>query len=127
MLRDCEILERSHPEPLIHVTESPWEWHGVDMISMCDATNIVIDAEHGRHYEAMQSRRAVSMTLEQARDYIRFVAETRIWNYHWEPLSKDPGRDLRPAQGRWRRCRGFGCLMVSRFNGLLTGRDSVHL
>ena len=90
VLRDYEILERSHPEPLIHVTESPWDWNSVDMISMCDATNIVIDAEHGERYERMQSRRAVTMTLEQAREYIRFVAETRLWNYHWEPLSMDP-------------------------------------
>ena len=57
---------------------------------MCDATNIVIDAEHGERYERMQSRRAVTMTLEQAREYIRFVAETRLWDYHWAPLSMDP-------------------------------------
>jgi hypothetical protein len=94
VLRDYEILERSHPEPLIHVTESPWDWNCVDMISMCDATNIVIDAEHGARYERMQSRRGVSMTLEQARDYIRFVAEARLWDYHWAPLSMDPAAVL---------------------------------
>jgi hypothetical protein len=90
VLRDFEIVERSHPEALIHVSESPWDWNSVDMISMCDATNIVIDAGHGERYERMQSRRAVTMTLEQAREYIRFVAETRLWDYHWAPLSMDP-------------------------------------
>jgi hypothetical protein len=90
VLRDFEIVERSHPEPLIHVSESPWDWNSVDMISMCDATNIVIDAAHGERYERMQSRRAVTMALEQAREYIRFVAETRLWDYHWAPLSMDP-------------------------------------
>ena len=90
VLRDYEILERSHPEPLIHVTQSPWDWNSVDMIGMCDATNIVIDHDHGARYERMQSARGVTMTLEQARGYIRFVAETRLWDYHWPPLSMDP-------------------------------------
>src|SRR4029079_4763826 len=81
---------RSHPEPLIHVTQSPWDWNSVDMIGMCDATNIVIDREHGARYERMTSARGVTMTLEQAREYIRFVAETRLWDYHWPPLSMDP-------------------------------------
>jgi hypothetical protein len=38
----------------------------------------------------MQSARAVVMTLEQARNYIRFVAESRLWDYHWPSLSMDP-------------------------------------
>lgn len=90
VMRDMEILERSHPEPLIHVSESPWDWNTIDMVSMCDATNIVIDREHGERYERMQSRRAVTMTLEQAREYIRWVAESRLWDYHWPSLSMDP-------------------------------------
>jgi hypothetical protein len=98
VLRDYEILERSHPEPLIHVTQSVWDWNNVDMIGMCDATNIVIDAEHGARYERMQSARAVVMTLEQAREYIRFVAENRLWDYHWPSLSMDPASILTRLQ-----------------------------
>jgi hypothetical protein len=90
VLQDYEILECSHPEPLVHVSQTPWDWNSVDMIGMCDATNIVIDADHGARYERMQSARAVTMTLEQARAYIRFVVERRLWDYHWPPLSMDP-------------------------------------
>jgi hypothetical protein len=94
VLRDYEILETSHPDALIHVTQSPWDWNNADMIGMCDATNIVIDAEHGERYERMQSARAVTMSLEQAREYIRFVAERRLWDYHWPSLSMDPASIL---------------------------------
>lgn len=90
ILKDYEILDCSHREPLIHVSQSPWDWNSVDMIGMCDATNIVIDKSHGERYERMQSARAVNMTLDQAREYIRFVAESRLWDYHWPPLTMGP-------------------------------------
>jgi hypothetical protein len=28
----------------------------------------------------------VLFTLAQAREYIRFVAEARCWDYHWPPM-----------------------------------------
>jgi hypothetical protein len=99
ILRDYEILDASHPQLLIHVTQTPWDWNNVDMIGMCDATNIVIDPDHGERYERMQSARAVTMTLEQAREYIRFVAERRLWDYHWPALSMDPAAILERLSG----------------------------
>jgi hypothetical protein len=46
----------------------------------------------------MQSARAVVMTLEQAREYIRFVAERRLWDYHWPSLSMEPENILARLQ-----------------------------
>jgi len=90
VLRDYEVLELSPAAPLIHVSQSPWDWNNVDMIGMCDATNVVIDLGHAERYERMQSARGVTMTFAQAREYVRFVAEARLWDYHWSPLSMDP-------------------------------------
>jgi hypothetical protein len=89
-LEDFQILSRSPDGVLIHVTESPWDWCNLDMLSMCDATNFVIDRDHADRYERIVSRRGVLMTLEQARSYISFVAEQRLWDYHWAPLSMNP-------------------------------------
>jgi len=80
------VLSCTPSEPVIHVTETPWEWLKVDMISMCDTTNFALDAAHAERYERMQGRRGVLFTLDQAREYIRFVAEARCWDYHWPPM-----------------------------------------
>ncbi len=85
-LRNFEVLSCAPSEPVIHVTETPWEWLKVDMISMCDTTNFALDAAHAERYERMQGRRGVLFTLDQAREYIRFVAEARCWDYHWPPM-----------------------------------------
>jgi Alkylmercury lyase len=89
-LQDFQILSRSPESVLIHVTQSPWDWCTIDMLSMCDATNFVLGPDHAVRYERMVSRRGVLMTLEQAREYISFVAQQRLWDYHWPPLSMDP-------------------------------------
>ncbi len=101
VLRNFEVLACAPIEPLIHVTETPWYWLNRDMISMCDVTNFVLDTEHGERYERMQGRRGVYFTLDQAREYVRYVAETRLWDYHWAPMSLDPG-------GILQRMRDFG-------------------
>ena len=85
-LRNFEVLSCTPSEPVIHVTETPWEWMKVDMISMCDTTNFAVDAEHAERYERMQGRRGVLFTLDQAREHVRFVAENRCWDYHWPPM-----------------------------------------
>ena len=94
VLQDFEVLETTPVEPLIQVTETPWYWLNRDMISMCDVTNFVLDRSHGERYERMQGRRSIYFTLDQAREYVRFVAETRLWNYHWPPMSLDPAAIL---------------------------------
>ena len=86
-LRNFEVISCSPSEPLIHVTESPWYWLNRDMISMCDVTNFALDRHHGERYERMQGRRGVYFTLAQAREYVRTVAETRLWDYHWAPMT----------------------------------------
>jgi hypothetical protein len=93
-LRDFEVLAAEPTEPLIHVSETPWYWLNRDMISMCDVTNFVLDRQHGERYERMQGRRGVYFTLDQAREYVRFVAEARIWDYHWAAMSLDPAAIL---------------------------------
>jgi hypothetical protein len=57
------------------------------MISMCDTTNFALDPAHAERYEHMQGRRGVLFTLAQATEYIRFVAEARLWDYHWPPMT----------------------------------------
>jgi hypothetical protein len=89
-LRDFEVVSCEPVEPLLHVTETPWEWMNRDMISMCDVTNFALDADHAARYERMQGRRGVLFTVDQAREYVRHVAETRIWDYHWPAMSLDP-------------------------------------
>jgi len=89
-LEDFRIINRVPEGVLIHVTESPWDWCNIDMCSMCDATNFVAGPQHADRYEREMSRRGVLMTLEQARDYISFVAQQRLWDYHWPPLTMDP-------------------------------------
>jgi Alkylmercury lyase len=86
-VRGLEVLSCEPTEPLIHVTETPWEWLKVDMVSMCDTTNFALDAAHAERYEHMQGRRGVLFTLAQATEYIRFVAEARLWDYHWPPMT----------------------------------------
>lgn len=86
-LRNFELLSCTPVEPVIHVTETPWEWLKVDMISMCDTTNFALDADHAERYERMQGRRGVLFTLAQAMEHIRFVAEARSWDYHWPPMT----------------------------------------
>lgn len=97
-LRNFEVLDSAPVVPLIHVTETPWYWLNRDMISMCDVTNFVLDEEHGARYERMQGRRGVYFTLDQAREYVRFVAETRLWDYHWASMSLDPAGILQRMQ-----------------------------
>ena len=97
-LQDFEIMSRSPDGVLIHVTESPWDWCNLDMLSMCDATNFVAGPEHAERYERTVARRGVLMTLEQAREYISFVARQRLWDYHWPPLSMDPPAILERLQ-----------------------------
>lgn len=93
-VRDFEVLSSSPVEPLIHVSETPWYWLNRDMISMCDVTNFVLDTRHGERYERMQGRRGVYFTLAQATEYVRFVAEARIWDYHWAAMTLEPAAIL---------------------------------
>jgi hypothetical protein len=90
-LKDFEVVNCEPSPPLLHVTEIPWEWMNRDMLSMCDVTNFALNPEHAHRYERMQGRRGVLFTLDQAKEYVRHVAETRLWDYHWPAMSLGPG------------------------------------
>ena len=79
------------PEGVLwHVSRSPWDWGDVDMGSMCDAMNFVLDAEHAERYERQISARGVLVNLDQAKMFVQNVAKERMWNYHWAPGTMNP-------------------------------------
>ena len=93
-LRNFELISCQPSEPVIHVTETPWDWLTYDMISMCDTTNFALDPDHAERYERMMGRRGVFFTIDQAKEHIRFVAEARLWDL---PLAS---HDRRGRRGR---------------------------
>jgi hypothetical protein len=90
--RDGELLSQSPASALIHVSTTPREWNGTDIVKMCDSMNYVADAEHARRYEVQVSRRGVLFTLEQARRFVASTGAARMWHYDWPPVSMDPER-----------------------------------
>ena len=52
--------------------------------------NFVIDAEHAERFEKQSSRRGVLVDLEQAKGFVKFTADQRMWDYHW------PGQTMMP-------------------------------
>jgi hypothetical protein len=95
-------LQLANPEnPLIHVSKHPDDWAIPSVWTMCDSMNYVIDADHARRYEAKISKRGVLFTIEQARPFVKSVADNRMWDYHWYP------GPLRPATV-WQAIDGLG-------------------
>jgi hypothetical protein len=87
---DGEITEREPDDFLVHVSRSPYFWNNVDIVSMCDAMNFVIDAEHAVIYEQQMGVRGVLFTLEQAQWFTSATAAARMHDYHWPPGQLDP-------------------------------------
>jgi hypothetical protein len=73
----------------IHVSRSPWDWNNDDIVSMCDAMNYVLDAEHAARYERIVARRGVLFSIEQATWFVKATADARMWHYDWAPSSID--------------------------------------
>lgn len=88
--RNYRMLSTQPADPLIHVSLQPWDWVNRDMTLMCDATNFVIDRDHADRYERQIARRGIVFTIDQVAEYVAFVANARIHDYHWAPLSMDP-------------------------------------
>jgi hypothetical protein len=77
-------VQSANPESvLMHVSTSPYDWNNVDMVTMCDSMNFVIDAEHADRFERQSSRRGVLCDLDQTKKFVTYTANQRMWDYHW--------------------------------------------
>lgn len=91
VMRNGELV-RAEPETvLIHVSTITYEWGIPSLMSMCDSMNYVTDAHHAAVYERKVARRGVLFTIEQARPFVRGVADARMWDYHWPNAPLTPG------------------------------------
>jgi hypothetical protein len=75
---------------LWHVNKNPWDWGNIDMGSMCDSMNFVLDAEHAHRYEMQTGTRGVSCSIEAGKEFVRYTATTRMHDYNWPPGIMDP-------------------------------------
>jgi hypothetical protein len=90
--QDDRTVSHTPPSLLLHVSLSPRDWNKTNIVSMCDAMNFVLDADHARAYETKIVRRGVVFTLEQARRFITGTAKARMWQYDRAPDYLRPQR-----------------------------------
>jgi alkylmercury lyase-like protein len=90
--RNFELLSVEPAGVLEHINVSPWDWINVNMERMCDAMNFVLDAEHAARYERQTASRGILVPLPTAKEFVRSVAEVRMWDYHWPSAGMDPGQ-----------------------------------
>jgi hypothetical protein len=83
--KDGETLAYTPESVLLHVSLSPREWNKTNIVSMCDAMNYVLDAEHALRYEKKIGRRGVLFTMAQARKFITSTGKARMWQYDRVP------------------------------------------
>jgi hypothetical protein len=88
--RSFKMLSCQPAGVLWHVNKSPWDWGNVDMGSMCDSMNFVLNADHARNYEMQTGTRGVSAPVDAAKDFVRYTAEIRMHDYNWPPGIMDP-------------------------------------
>jgi hypothetical protein len=100
--RSFEMLSCEPEGVLWHVSRSPWDWGDIDMGSMCDAMNFVLDAEHAERYERQIGVRGVHCPIEAGKEFVRYTAEIRMHDYHWPPGIMDPALIIE-------RFRDLGC------------------
>lgn len=82
---DGAIHERSPDELFVHVSRSPYQWANVDIVSMCDAMNFVVDAGHAERFERQTGTRGVLFTLQQAEWFTSETAKRRMHDPDWPP------------------------------------------
>lgn len=92
LTRDGETLSQTPDSTLIHVSLSPRDWNKTNIVSMCDAMNFVIDADHAAAYEKQIVRRGALFTLEQASRFITGTGKARMWQYDRAPDYLRPQR-----------------------------------
>jgi hypothetical protein len=88
--KNFEVQSASPESVLMHVSLSPYEWGNVNMVTMCDSMNFVIDAEHADRFERQSSRRGILCDLEQTKKFVTYTADQRMHDYHW------PGQTMMP-------------------------------
>ena len=91
VMRNGDVVSKEPESVLIHVSTPPSEWGIPSLMSMCDSMNYVKDAHHAEVYERKVARRGVLFTIDQARPFVKGVADARMWDYHW------PNAPLRPG------------------------------
>lgn len=85
VMRNGELVSRSPESVLIHISKPTAEWGIPTVLPMCDSMNYVLDVSHAERYERTIGRRGVVFTIEQARPFVKPVADNRMWDYHWNP------------------------------------------
>ena len=81
--KNFELLSAEPNEPFLHISSSPYDWNNFTMELMCDSMNFVLDADHADRYERQVARRGVLVDMKQAKQFVKFVADQRMWDYHW--------------------------------------------
>ena len=85
VMKNGELVSQDPESALIHVSKPPSEWGIPTVMPMCDSMNYVLDAHHAARYERKIGRRGVVFTIEQARPFVKGVADNRMWDRHWNP------------------------------------------
>ena len=85
LTKDGETLSHTPHGIMIHVSLSPRQWNNMNIVSMCDSMNFVLDAEHAAIYEHKIGRRGVLFTMDQARKFITGTGKSRMWQYERQP------------------------------------------
>lgn len=88
--RDFEVQSATPETVLMHISLSPWDWNNVDMVTMCDSMNFVIDATHAERFERQSSRRGILCDLEQTKRFVTYTADQRMYDYHWPAQTMMP-------------------------------------
>lgn len=83
--REGELIDRRPDTFYVHVNRSPYQWANVDIRSMCDAMNFVIDADHAREWERQTGTAGVLFDLQQAQWFTSDTAKRRMHDHHWPP------------------------------------------
>jgi hypothetical protein len=81
--REMEMRDLSHEGLRIHVSLSPYDWNNNDILRMCDSMNFAIDPDHAERFERQIGRRGVLFTIEQAENFVRSTADSRMHDEHW--------------------------------------------
>ena len=100
--KEFELLSCDPGGVLWHVTKTPWDWGNVDMGSMCDSMNFVLNAEHAENYERQTGTRGVHCPIEAGKEFVRYTGKIRMYDYHWPPGTMDPPAIIE-------RFRSIGC------------------
>lgn len=100
--RSFEMLSCDPGGVLWHVSKNPWDWGNVDMGSMCDSMNFVLNEEHAERYERQIGARGVFCSIAAGKEFVSYTAKTRMHDYHWPPGAMDPPAIIE-------RFRSLGC------------------